>query len=421
MPRDPGVRLLVLTHRLPFPPHKGEKIRALNIVKHLARDHTVYLGCLVDDSGDLQHLERLRPWVHGVVHRRLRPRLRRALAASAIVGRAPITVRYFHTRALQSALDRLIEREAIEGILCSSSAMAEYLFRSKHADRLGSIPKVMDLTDIDSRKWSDYADRFPPWTRWLYRREARTLAAYERRIARVFDQLLVVSDAERRAFPENPLPDNLVTMGNGVDLRYFSPRRSRRDTSPVPTLVFTGVMDYAPNVDGVRWFVERVLPAIRREVPEVRLCIVGNRPTAEVRRLGAQRDVVVTGFVEDVRDYLAAADVCIAPLRIARGVQNKVLEAMAMGRSIVATRAAFEGLEAVPGRDLLVADDEATFASSTIGLLRDPVAREVLGRRARRYVEMRHSWEHNLAALDRLFAPSRAIASVPGSHFGAPA
>lgn len=400
------MRLLFLTHRLPYPPHKGEKIRALNILKHLARGHEVHLGCLVDDAGDLKHLEDLRPYVRGVVYERVRPTLRKALALPALLRSRSISVECFYSGALQRKIDDLIERERIEAVLCSSSPMAEYLFRSRHSERLPRIPKVMDLIDVDSFKWRQYAEHSAPWVSWIYRYEAQHLGAYERRIAAAFDRVLVVSEREKSCFPGTACPDNVSVMGNGVDLEFFSPQPAARRTLPERSLVFTGVMDYRPNVDGVTWFVERILPLVRRAVPEVRLYIVGNRPTAEVRRLAKAPGIVVTGFVEDVRDYLAGASACIAPLRIARGVQNKILEAMAMGRAVIATRAAYEGVDAVPGRDLVVAEDEAGFAAAAIELLNSAERREDIGRSARACVEQRYSWAENLGVLDELFPPA---------------
>ena len=397
------MRLLVLTHRLPYPPHKGEKIRALNILKTLTRDHEVHLGCLIDAASDLAHLDTLGGYVRGLVYQRVHPPIRKALAVPALLGARSLSVAYFYSHALQEKIDALIERERIEAVLCSSSPMAEYLFRSRHAQRLGRMPRVMDLIDVDSFKWRQYAEHSSPWLAWIYRREARHLGAYEQRIAASFDRVLIVSERERRCFPGAACPANVSVMENGVDLEFFSPRHARRRTLSGPTLVFTGVMNYRPNVDGVLWFVERILPAVRGAVPDVRLYIVGNRPTAEVLRLAQDAAIVVTGFVDDVRDYLAGASVCIAPLRIARGVQNKILEAMAAGRPVIASREAFEGLDAEPGRDLVVADDAAGFAAAAIDLLGNAERRTELGRSARACVERRYSWAANLRVLEELF------------------
>ena len=166
--------------------------------------------------------------------------------------------------------------------------------------------------------------------------------------------------------------------------------------------MFTGMMDYLPNIDGVIWFAEDILPKIQRRFPDITFYIVGNRPSPQVKRLADRKGVVVTGFVEDIRDYLAMADICIAPLRIARGIQNKVLEAMAMGKPTVCTPEALNGIPATPGVDIAVASDENTFAEQIIGLLADPDTATHLGGQARKFVENNASWEAKLSTLEYL-------------------
>jgi sugar transferase (PEP-CTERM/EpsH1 system associated) len=256
----------------------------------------------------------------------------------------------------------------------------------------------MDLIDVDSYKWSQYAGRSPFWTAWIYRHEARVLGSYEKRIAREFDRLLVVSEQERGFFPDGP-PANLQAMSNGVDLDYFAPRIPDATSLGTHALVFTGVMDYWPNVEGVTWFVERVLPRVRAALPETHLFIVGSRPVPEIRKLAALQGVTVTGFVTDVRDYIAGASLCVAPLRIARGIQNKVLEAMAMAKAVVATPEAYEGVHAEAGEDIVVAEGEAGFADAVIALLRDRARTERIGENARRCVEQHYTWQGNLSRL----------------------
>ena len=410
------MKLLAITHRLPCPPHKGEKIRALNILKFLAARHEVHLVSLVDDDNDLRYVDQLEPYTRSLTLRRVHARLRRAFALSAVASAESISSRYFHVAALQRRVDALIEREGITGVFCSSSPTAEYVFRSRHAARLRDVPKVMDLIDVDSVKWRHYAEHSHPGSAWLYRREARQLAALEEKIGRQFDRVLVVSEAERTCC-DSVARDRVTAVPNGVDLEYFAP--STRDSAEhePPTLVFTGVMDYRPNVDGIAWFVRSILPIVRESVPDVRLFIVGNRPSKVVQRLASELGVVVTGFVPDVREYVARG-VSIAPLRIARGIQNKVLEAMAMGRPIVVTPQAFEGIEAEAGRDLMVASDEREFAARTIECLRDSGHADRLGRAARERAEQAYSWSKNLALLDELL-PTTDAAAPPAPVQGA--
>jgi sugar transferase (PEP-CTERM/EpsH1 system associated) len=396
-------RLLMLAHRLPYPPDKGDKIRAFHVLSHLARHHELRLACLVDDAGDLAHVPALRRIASDVAVERIDGPLRRVASLRALWPPRSITVTHFHVPALQRRIDEWIDAAPVDGVLCSSAAMAEYLFRSRHRDgRLRQAVRAMDLIDVDSRKWAQYAAGASPWRAWLYRHEARRLGDYERRIVEAFDRTFLVSAAEARLLPAAAGAGRVGAFGNGVDLAFFSPRP--RGPQAAPLLVFTGVMDYPPNVDGVDWFARSVLPIVRAACPEVGFAIVGSRPTAAVRRLARLPGVTVTGFVPDVREWLARAALCVAPLRIARGVQNKVLEAMAMGRATVATPQAHEGIEAVPGREIVVADGAEAFAAAVLDLLRERGRAEAIGAAARACVERRYRWDAHLRVLDEVFA-----------------
>jgi sugar transferase (PEP-CTERM/EpsH1 system associated) len=394
------MKLLFITHRLPYPPHKGEKIRALNILKFLAARHTVHLASLAEDSHDLQHLAALQTYARSVTVERVHPRLRRLQSLSALWSGEAVSSRYFHSNALQRRVDALIEREGIEGIFCSSSPTGEYVFRSRHRTWLGRLPKIMDLIDVDSAKWREFASRSGIGSAWLYRREACHLERLEQRLGREFDQLLVVSEVERK-YLDAPAAARTQVVANGVDLEYFAPGQGRPVQTDGAALVFTGVMDYRPNVEGIEWFVQRVLPRVRARCPQVTLYVVGLHPNRAVRRLARLPGIVVTGFVPDVRDYVAQG-ICIAPLWIARGIQNKVLEAMAMGRPIVLTPPALEGIDAQPDRDVLLARDAEAFADKTLQLLQDPQRAEALGAAARQQAKKRYAWETILRGLGDL-------------------
>ena len=403
------MRVLFLAHRLPFPPNKGDKIRSFHILNYLAKRHEVYLACLIEDDADVRIVPEIEGRVRRLVCERIRPRWRKALAVRSLVSSTPITVDYFYSRALQRQVDEIVDTLDIDAVICFSSPMAEYVFRSRHAEgKLRRARRVMDLIDVDSCKWRQYAERSSAWRAWIYRYEAAHLANYERRIARGFDRVLVVSEPERRMFPVEAEHSNIEVMSNGVDLEYFRPTKGQVDDRGHPTIVFTGVMNYWPNVEGMTWFVQSVLPRVRAAVPDVELLIVGSRPTKEIERLASHRGVVITGFVEDVRPYVARAGACIVPLRIARGIQNKVLEAMAMGKAVICAPQAHEGIRAQAGRDLVVAEGEEEFASATIDLLRDADKAALLGVNARQCVERNYAWETNLAVLDRLLGPDGA-------------
>jgi sugar transferase (PEP-CTERM/EpsH1 system associated) len=397
------MRILLLTHRIPFPPDKGDKIRSSNLLSYLSRRHDVYVASLVDDEQDLVHVPQVRARVHGFVYQAIGRKLRTLLALRGLLQRKPVTVTYFYSARLQRRIDALIDTVPFDCYFCFSSPMAEYLFRSRHAaQRVAGALRIMDLIDVDSSKWRQYAQRAPFWKAWVYRLEATNLSAYEQLIARTFDRLLVVSEQERRLFPDSAYASRLLTVSNGVDLEFFAPGHVPVKQIEGTLLVFTGVMDYWPNIQGVTWFVERILARIQQSVPDAQLYIVGSRPTPDVCRLARFKGVTVTGYVNDIRHYLAAASVCVVPLRIARGIQNKVLEAMAMGKAVVTTAQAFEGLQAIAGEEIIVASGEEEFAAAVVCLLRNSDRARQIGARARMCVERNYAWEDNLAILSNV-------------------
>jgi sugar transferase (PEP-CTERM/EpsH1 system associated) len=392
--------ILFLAHRIPYPPDKGDKIRSWNILRYLAERATVHLGAFVDDRDDLAHADALRAMCKTVklVELRHRDRLQRAWRGWR--GELPLSVALYDDRAMKRWVWERIKSDIIDRIFVFSSQMAPYALG--HTAESRTI--VMDFVDIDSDKFAQYAaDSRWPWSS-LYRREARLLAAFEKQVARHVDRSLFVSDAEAAMFRRMAGSSSaaIEALGNGVDLRYFAADAAfeAMALSGSPRMVFTGAMDYRPNIDAVVWFAQSILPMIRASHADACFYVVGNKPAAEVVALGKLPGVVVTGRVPDVRPYLAAADVVVAPVRIARGVQNKVLEAMAMARPVVATTAAWSGIEAEPGRDLVVRDQPDAFAAAVVALAGDTEQARRLGTNARRLVERCYAWNAQLAKLD---------------------
>jgi sugar transferase (PEP-CTERM/EpsH1 system associated) len=396
-------RILYIAHRVPYPPNKGDKIRSYNILRHLAERFDTSLATLIDDANDIQWLPKLESETDRVVYARIDQKGRKLLSARALLEGRSISQRFFHSQTLQDRIDNLLDAQPFDVILCSSSPMAEYLFQSRHFDRdFDGARRVIDLIDVDSHKWHQYAETAGPLKSWVYKQEARHLGNFERRIYEYFDKLVLVSDQEKQYFPGGDKASKIIGVPNGVDLEYFHPKHSSRDPDQPPTLVFCGMMDYWPNIEGVMWFVEKVFDKVRTAVPDVRFLVVGGRPTRQVLELNSIPGVTVTGFVEDVRDYTGTADVCVVPLRIARGIQNKVLEAMAMQKAIVSTPQALEGILATPQEDLAVEEDPEQFAARTIQLLRDREMNDRLARNARACVEASYVWSKNLSTLDQL-------------------
>ena len=404
-------RLLFLAHRLPYPPDKGERIRAWHMLERLARHWEIDLGCLSDDPADAAHLPMLRRLCHSVHCEPLGSRL--AVATRALLRARPglpLTLGWFHDRGLKSWVDATIAARRPDAAFVYSSAMAPYVMDA-------DVPlRVLDLVDVDSEKWRAYAADARAPRRQLWAREARTLLAFERRAAAGFDRTILVSQAERARFvalaPE--VADRVDHVDNGVDLARFNPalRFENPYTPGRPALVFTGTMDYRPNIEAVTWFAEAVMPLLRQADaagPAVEFHIVGTRPTPAVRALAALPGVHVTGRVADTRPYMAHAAVAVAPLQIARGIQNKVLEAMAMGRAVVASPAAFEGVRARVGQDLLVADGVAETLRAVLGVLRGEYPD--LGRAARGAMEQRYSWDVTLRRLDAVLPALTRVAA----------
>nr|WP_212760964.1 TIGR03087 family PEP-CTERM/XrtA system glycosyltransferase [Telluria aromaticivorans] len=387
--------MLLLIHRIPYPPNKGDKIRSYHLLKHLARDYRVHLATFVDDADDWQHVPTVEKLCASSHYAGLNPLLARVRSLKALATNRSLSLDYYSDAGLQRWVDETVAAHGIERVLVFSSAMAQY------ADKYPSARRVVDFCDVDSDKWRQYADKKSWPMSWLYRHEARQLLSYERKVARDYDASLFVSGPEADLFRQLA-PESDAKIGffsNGVDTDYFSPEAV--DTSPFAegerAIVFTGAMDYWPNVDAVQWFADDVMPLLRARFPDLRFYIVGARPSPAVLELAKQPNIVVTGTVPDVRPYIAHAQAAVAPLRIARGIQNKVLEAMAMATPVVVSPQALEGIDAEPGLELVLAQDAAGFSDAVAALL----ARNgnEIGLAARAKVENKYSWPSNLACI----------------------
>lgn len=397
---------LFLAQRIPFPPDRGDKIRTFHALKHLAGLGRVNLACLADDEADAANLAGLRAAIGpalGECHVQVRTRSKVGAGLRAMAEGRPVSLTLFDSAALRGFVARMLASGRIGTIFAFSGQMAQFV-----PERPGTR-FVMDFGDVDSAKFETYGAEGGAMS-LVNRREGRLLAGFERSVAARADVSLFVSEAEAELFRRRSglAGADIRALQNGVDLDYYDPEADfPRIEAQGPLIVFTGQMDYAPNIDAVRWFAGEVMPRLGG----ARFAIVGRAPSDSVLRLAGPR-VIVTGAVPDVRAWLAAADVVAAPLRIARGIQNKVLEAMAMARPVVASPAAFEGIEAEPGRDLLVAGPAKEQAAAISALLADPKRARALGRAARRRVEQAYRWEARLAPLRGIVGalPDRAAA-----------
>jgi sugar transferase (PEP-CTERM/EpsH1 system associated) len=364
--------------------------------------------CLADEPGVAHSAQQLRAHVPDLEYVRISPHLRRAVAFVHVALTGSATRAYFHSAALQARLRERLQREPFDLIYVSSSSMAPYAMDT-------SLPVVMDFVDLDSDKWLQYADRCSWAVSWIYRREGRRLRRLEQAIARRATYCLVATEAEHALLRAVAPWARSAVVPNGVDLDTFAPPAC---PPREPIIVFSGAMDYFPNVDAVTFFVHSILPHVRTRVPEAQFIIVGKDPTLAVRRLSRQPGVQVTGYVPDVRPFLHRARLAVAPLRLARGIQNKILEAMAAGLPVVATSKAHQGLNAAPGRDLLVADQPEEFADAVVRLLQDSAYASEMGRAARTFVASHHAWASVLSILDAILRQATegapALAEVAG-------
>lgn len=392
------MNILFLVHRIPYPPNKGDKIRSWNELRHLAEKHTVHLGCLMDQPEDAQWIDSLRPVVASLEVAPMNPRMARLKSLSALVHGGPLSVPYFRSERLQNWVNETLAREAIDVVLLFSSPMADYVADTE-------LPLVMDFCDVDSDKWTQYSQKAPWPMRPLYALEGKRLASYELEILRRCSAATLVTEQEKEIWQHlpRPLQDKVHVIPNGVDLEFFSPQALPALPQRRPhAMSFTGAMDYYANVDAVTWFADEVFPRIQAVYSDAEFTIVGSHPTAEVLELGKRDGIEVTGFVDDIREWYLRAALCVVPLRIARGIQNKVLEAMSMARPVLATPAAFEGLGAEADSEVCVADGVEAFAAQAIRMLGNAVTSEDMGRAGRRFVERNYVWEGNMQRLEEL-------------------
>jgi sugar transferase (PEP-CTERM/EpsH1 system associated) len=398
--------LLFLTQRLPYPPIKGEKIRPLQILKYLTQWYDVHLGCLMDDPSDAEHIETIRAMCRGIHVAPLNRTVAKLMCLRGLLTGESLSVTFFRDRGLTRWVRDVVETVRPAVIFVNSGNMAPYVLDLRKRET-----RICDLADVDSEKWRAYAETTTGPMRLVYRREWQTVAALEQRIADEFDMSSFVSEAEASLFARL-VPNRfgqIRGVSSGVDHRYFDPALAHTPVfdTRLPTFVFTGTMDYPPNVDAVVWFATEILPVIRRTVPAAQFYIVGNGPSAEVRRLAQIDGVFVTGRVPDVRPYIEHATAGVAPMRIARGIQNKVLEAMSLGKAVVLTSGALEGIEAEPGTDVILADSVENFAAGCCRLATtaDGMA---IGAAARARIVRDYDWSARLRRFDDLLRPGAA-------------
>lgn len=405
------MKILFLAHRTPYPPNKGDKIRSFHLLTQLAKRHEVTLLYWVDDPSDLAHAASLQSLCKGKVFAvplRRASALARALLA-LLCGRS-FSEGFYRSKLFQRSLNEALAAGPFDAVLAFSSTMAPY------CAAIDAKIKIVDFVDVDSDKWGQLGKsaRFP--LSILYRIEERRLARLEAEISGWASCSLFVSAADAALFRQRGGRGKIAVLPNGTDLdvrrlpREPMPCRDlsrRSDAEDVDArLVFVGTMNYQPNADAVEYFVMQILPRIRDSFPRARFEVVGRHPPKSLLRLQDHPGVKIVGEVPDVRSYLLRADVSVAPMRIARGVQNKVLEAMAMGVPVVATAAAIQGIDVTDGQEVLVANQPEEFARQVVRVLRDAELRKTMTKKAWSKMAQAYNWDLVGARLEEHLRPS---------------
>jgi len=392
--------LLFLCHRIPYPPNKGDKIRSFHLLKHLSESYRIYLGAFIDDPYDWKYAERLNNWCEKTCLQKLNTQQAKLRSLKGFIHGQPLTLPYYFNSTMSQWVKAITDTEQIDHMLVYSSSMAQYILDPEFSSK----NRIIDFVDVDSDKWQQYAEKKSWPMNWLYRREATYLLDFEKEVAATLDASFFVSSHEAEHFrqlaPESA--DKILYYSNGVDLENFDP--ALEFETPFhdrgQQIVFTGAMDYWPNEDAVTWFAQEVYPAIRRDWPEARFHIVGSRPSEKVLKLADMEGVYVTGSVHDVRPYIKHATVVVAPMHIARGIQNKVLEAMAMAKPVLVTTMGLEGINANHGKDVMIADNATAFIEEIAALFKNGTG-PAIGAAARDRVCEDFSWDNTLQKFDR--------------------
>lgn len=388
--------ILFLAHRVPWPPDRGDKIRSYHILQHLRQMAPVHVGAFADDVRDMGFTGTFGQHVASC-HIEIRHKHQLLAGAEASLTGRPVSVSSFASRSMRNWVDARLASGKISHIYGFSGQMAQYV----PADFAGRF--IMDFVDVDSAKFESYAASGSALMQWVNAREGRLLAQFERDVAKRADVSLFVSQTEAELFTQRSGAANVGVLGNGIDTVFYDPAGEYRKIHPAypdPLIIFTGQMDYRPNIEAVTAFATDTMPVIRQSEPHATFAIVGRNPTPAVSALSALPGVQVTGAVDDVRTWLSAADVVVAPLRTARGIQNKVLEAMAMAKPVIASPAAAEGIDGQPGLHFFVEDNPANEAQRICALLAQPNLMQQIGRAARAHVTARYSWAGQLSSLD---------------------
>lgn len=400
------MNILFLTHRVPYPPDRGDRIRSFHLLQHFTQQGNVYLASLNDEPAPKATQEALEERCEGVCVRTLGGPERWLRACQTMLAGRSATEGLFVHPAVAKQIKLWTDTIAFDVIVVFCSSMYPYV---RHLQP-GKTRTVVDLVDVDSQKWMDYAAQSRGWRRRLFQLEGNRVGRLESEILASADSVVVVSPNEAKLLGDDPCEAKVHAIGNGVDLDYFQPSHADIDAD---TCVFLGALDYRANIDGLNSFCSQVWPRVRHDRPSARLRLVGRNPTQAVRRLAESPGIELVGQVDDVRPHMAAASISVVPLRIARGVQNKVLESMAMGKAVIASPESLVGIDVEPGIHVRAAETPDEWAAAIERLLNRPDEARKLGLAGRRFVEHRHRWSEVLQPFGDLLRAAAAARAQP--------
>jgi sugar transferase (PEP-CTERM/EpsH1 system associated) len=388
------MNILYVCHRFPFPPKRGGKIRPFNMINHLGQQgHKVWVCSLVRSAQEAEETTGIEDHCEQHFMARVDNRLQTLRMIARLPLRTPSSMGFFYSTRLKRHIDKLLAEQSFDLVFVHCSSVAQYV-----ADVTG-IPKILDYGDMDSQKWLTYTS-FKPFPLNLgYWLEGSKMAREERRLASKFDLCTCTTRAEWQTLEDYQTGVATDWFPNGVDSTFFTPNGGDYDSNAIS---FIGRMDYYPNQHCMLEFCRETLPLLRAKQPGVKLYIVGAEPSKEIRALEKLAGVTVTGSVDDVRPYIQRTAAMVAPLAIARGTQNKILEAMAMGVPVVSSTQAAGGIDAVAGEHFLVADSPAEYADALLSLMNDKARRAHYAQAGRDRVLSHHNWPASMQRLDTI-------------------
>ena len=386
------MNILYLCHRFPFPPTRGGKIRPFNMIRHFAASgHRVTVCSLARSPAEAAEAAGITPYCADFEVAQVSEPIQWVRMLARLPFTTPSSMGYFYSPQLAQRVRARLVGQRWDLIFVHCSSVAQYV------EHVGAVPKLLDFGDMDSHKWIEYANYKPMPMSWGYQFEGAKMKMAEKRLARRFDLCTATTRAEWQTLEDYATGTATDWFPNGVDSEYFCPGDEPHE---VDTISFIGRMDYYPNQECMSRFCEQVWPMLRARRPNLKLLIVGADPSPTMRQLGERPGVTVTGSVPDVRPYVRKSAVMVAPLAIARGTQNKILEAMAIGVPVVTSRVAASGVDAEAGAHLVVADSPREQAEAIIKLLDSPAERHRLAVAGRQRVLSHHAWAQSMKRLD---------------------